>query len=255
MKRFLFLIGGCLAVASVMSQTTALSITTEKTTSLVFPFSIRHVDRGTKEILAQQVKEADNILLVKASVKNFTETNLSVVTDDGNVYAFNVTYDPNPSIWVYNLPVNKKATVTSYSNGILDNPPNAKRIKDKAWKISSTITGLYTNDNISFFQIELTNSSSMNYDIDILRFYIKDNKKGKRAAIQENELKPLYIAGNYKQVKAHQKTVIVVALDRFTIPDAKYLAIQIMEKNGGRHLLMKVKNKKLMKAEPLPDLR
>jgi hypothetical protein len=48
---------------------------------------------------------------------------------------------------------------------------------------------------------------------------------------------------------------IVVALDKFTIPDAKYLAIEIGEKSGGRNLLMKVSNRKIIKALPLSDFK
>ncbi len=95
----------------------------------------------------------------------------------------------------------------------------------------------------------------MDYDIDLLRFYIRDKKKSNRTAVQENELTPLYVAGNITQVKAYSTTVVVVALDKFTIPDAKYLALQIMEKNGGRHLSMKMSNKKIMQAITLPDLK
>jgi hypothetical protein len=62
------------------------------------------------------------------------------------------------------------------------------------------------------------------------------------------------VAGNNKQVKAYQKNILVFALEKFTISDAKFLAIQIMEKNGGRHLLMKVNNRKIMQAILLPDL-
>jgi hypothetical protein len=95
----------------------------------------------------------------------------------------------------------------------------------------------------------------IDYDIELLRFYIRDKKKGKRTAVQENEMIPLHVSGNSRQVKAPGNSVIVVALEKFTIPDAKFLAIQCMEKNGGRHLLVKVKNKNILKAIQLPDLR
>jgi len=35
---------------------------------------------------------------------------------------------------------------------------------------------------------------------------------------------------------------------KFTIPDKKYLFIQIMEKNGGRHLQLRVHNRTIVKA-------
>ena len=107
MKRFVCLISVSWLFVSAMSQT-SLCIATDKTTSLVFPFAIRHVDRGTKSVLVQPVKEVPNILLVKAAAKNFPETNLSVVTDDGSVYSFMVCYESKPAEWVYKLPVNQK---------------------------------------------------------------------------------------------------------------------------------------------------
>ena len=128
-------------------------------------------------------------------------------------------------------------------------------IKDESWDMSVIVEGIYIKDDVIYYQIQLDNQSPIDYDIDLLRFYIRDKKKGKRTAIQETELKPLYIAGNTSQVKANSHNIIVVSLEKFTIPDAKYLAIQIMEKNGGRHLLMKVSNKKIIKAICLRDLR
>jgi conjugative transposon TraN protein len=255
MKRLVCLICGCWLFVSAMAQTSALCISTDKTTSLVFPFSIRHVDRGTKDILVQQVKEADNILLVKAAAKNFSETNLSVVTEDGSVYSFVINYEEKPAVWIYNLPENKKATMATYANGILDNPPTIKGIKDTKWNMGAKVIGIYIKEAVIYYQVELKNESPIDYDIDILRFYIRDKKKGKRTAVQENELKPLYVAGNIVQVKAFNQNVIVVALDKFTIPDAKFLAVQIMEKNGGRHLMMKINNNKILQAVTLPDVK
>jgi len=254
MKRLVWLALTSLFFVSLKAQT-SLCISTEKTTSLVFPFSILHVDRGTQAILAQQVKESPTILLVKAAEKGFPETNLSVVTDDGSVYSFVVCYDNNPATWVYHLPTIKFATLATYANGILDNPRTMHGIKDEQWDIKAMISGIYIKNEIMYYQLNITNNSPVDYDIDVLRFFIRDKKKGKRTAIQETDLKPLHISGNTSQVKANSTSSMVFALDKFTIPDAKYLAVQIMEKNGGRHLSMKVSNKKIMQAIILPDLK
>ena len=254
MKRLVWLVMMSLFFVSLKAQT-SLCISTEKTTSLVFPFSILHVDRGTQAILAQQVKESPTILLVKAAEKGFPETNLSVVTDDGSVYSFVVCYDNDPATWVYHLPTNRYATLATYANGILDNPRTMHGIKDEQWDIKAMVSGIYIKNEIMYYQLNITNSSPVDYDIDVLRFFIRDKKKGKRTAIQETDLKPLHISGNTSQVKANSTSSIVFALDKFTIPDAKYLAVQIMEKNGGRHLSMKVSNKKIMHAIILPDLK
>ena len=254
MKRFVCLVLVSWLFVSAKAQT-LLCISTEKTTSLVFPFAILHVDRGTQSVLVQPVKESPTILLVKAAAKGFSETNLSVVTEDGSVYTFVICYDNNPAQWVYHLPVNKTATLAMYANGILDNPKTMTGIKDSKWDILIKVSGIYIKDDVVFYQLNISNQSPIDYDIDMLRFFIRDKRKGKRTAVQENELKPLYVAGNISKVKANSSSAIVVALDKFTIPDAKYFAVQMMEKNGGRHLFMKVSNKKIMKATTLPDLR
>ena len=121
--------------------------------------------------------------------------------------------------------------------------------------MDAAVIGTYIKNDIIYYQLRIKNHSPIDYDIEVLRFYIRDKKKGKRTAVQENELKPLYVSGNIAQVKSFNQNIIVVALDKFTIPDKKFMGIQIMEKNGGRHLMMKLNNKDILKAIPLPDLR
>jgi conjugative transposon TraN protein len=185
MKRILGLVCGCGYV--FLDLPTRLIINFKTATSLIFPFAIRHVDRGTKDVLVQAVKEADNILLVKAAVENFPETNLSVVTDDGSVYSFIVNFDNKPPVWVYHMPTNNKETLSTYANGILDNSRTTRGIKDNSWDVLAKITGIYIKENVIYYQLRLTNNSPIDYDIELLRFYIKDKKKGNRTATQENE--------------------------------------------------------------------
>jgi conjugative transposon TraN protein len=143
----------------------------------------------------------------------------------------------------------------SYAKGILDNPRMMRGGSDHSFDMKISIDGIYIKNEVIYYQLRLMNESPIDYDIDLLRFYIRDKRKGKRTAVQENEVIPLYIAGNTRQVKGKDEVKIVVALEKFTIPDAKILVIQVMEKNGGRHLLMRVRNNKIIKAIPLPDLR
>jgi hypothetical protein len=44
---------------------------------------------------------------------------------------------------------------------------------------------------------------------------------------------------------------IVVALQKFTIPDKKMLVVQLMEKNGGRNLSLKINNREMVKAKTI----
>jgi len=250
MKQILFILIASMNAAFAQQP---LSISTEKTTSLIFPFPIKYVDRGTRDILVQPVKEDERILLVKAASKQFAETNLSVITGDGNVYEFTVNYTPQPSVLVLHLPPNKKATISAYASAILNNPP--RRIsKVEHGAVITKLSGIYIKDDVIYYQLEIHNHSPLDFDIELLKFFITDKKRSKRSSVQENELVPLYVAGNRSKVKAYNFSVVVVALDKFTIPDAKFLRIQLMEKNGGRHFNLKVYNGQILKARMLPEL-
>ena len=250
MKHILFIL---IAVMNAAFAQQPLSISTDKTTSLIFPFPIKYVDRGTRDILVQPVKEDERILLVKAASKQFAETKLSVVTGDWNVYEFTVNYTAQPSVLVLQLPPNKKATISAYANAILNNPP--RRIsKVEHGAVITKLSGIYIKDDVIYYQLEIHKHSPLDFDIELLKFFITDKKRSKRSSVQENELVPLYVAGNRSKVKAYNFSVIVVALDKFTIPDAKFLRIQLMEKNGGRHFNLKVYNQQILKARMLPEL-
>lgn len=271
MKRFVMLICGVWISVSTFAQVSPakflLPLSTDKTTSLIFPFAIRYVDRGTKEVLAQQVSEAENLLLVKAATENFKATNLSVLTSDGHVYSFEVAYAANPTQTVFNLgpsprPASKEITfagdlmnvkeMEDYAKGILDNPKCIRRIRDAKWDMTAKVIGIYIRDKLIFYHLELANFSPIDFDIDFIRFYIRDKKKGKRTATQEIELPVIYSTGNVLKVNSNSENRMAFALEKFTVPDAKYFFIEIGEKNGGRHLRLRVNNNKLLQAKILP---
>lgn len=67
----------------------SLEVTFEKTVHLIFPAPIRYVDLGSQNIIAGKAEDAENVLRVKAAVPDFeTETNMSVICEDGSFYAF-----------------------------------------------------------------------------------------------------------------------------------------------------------------------
>ena len=50
-----------------------------KTTNLIFPYEIKSVDRGSKDVLVQKAKGIENVLQVKANIQSFLPTTLSVI--------------------------------------------------------------------------------------------------------------------------------------------------------------------------------
>jgi conjugative transposon TraN protein len=244
-----------------------LQVTINKTTSLVFPYSIKSVDRGSRDVLVQKAKGTENVLLVKAGRENFAETNLSVITAAGRLYSFLVNYSSNPArltLLFTRDTVTKNAGPVSHPEGneaqlemaaekIAGLQRTLSGTKNRKYGMRLRLNGIYIKTDVLFFQLEARNNSSFRYDIELLRFFIRDEKKAKRTASQEIELQPLKVYGDTATVKEGSETVIVVALPKFTIPDKKYLFIQLMEKAGGRHLSLAVRNRTLMKATPVVE--
>jgi hypothetical protein len=58
-----------------------------------------------------------------------------------------------------------------------------------------------------------------------------------------------------KPIKGQSEIDLVYALKKFTIPDAKHLAIELFEENGGRNLELLIKNRMIVNAKPGPGIQ
>lgn len=244
-----------------------IHITTTKTTNLIFPYAIKSVDRGSADVLAQKAKGVENILLVKAGRQNFSETNLSVITADGKLYSFILDYINNPTAINISFssdtinaqasgslkPVYNEGAIQTDAERILKEKKKIRGVRDYRYEVRFALQGIYIKNDVIFFKVEVANNSHINYDVDMLRFFITDEKKSKRTATQEIEIQPRYVKGDTSTIKGYSKNVIVFALAKFTIPEKKYLSVQLMERNGGRNLQLSIRNRTIMKARPLLD--
>lgn len=248
-------------------KTDSLTIAYSKTTNLIFPYEIISVDRGTNDLLVQKVKGVENILQLKAAKENFAETNLSVITTDGQLYSYVVNYNEEHPI--LNKVINYKKTASavlgitesknekelhSYAELAFYDKRKLHHVKDNQYQVKFRLDGVFINENIMYYRLRIVNQSTINYEIDQLRFFIRDQRKVKRTASQEIELLPLYVYNQYTEIEGKTEVCQVFVLEKFTIPDKKYLVIQLMEKQGGRHLELQIKNNKLKKLGVLPKL-
>ncbi|MDQ8013181.1 MAG: conjugative transposon protein TraN [Flavobacterium nitrogenifigens] len=243
-----------------------LQIGYSKTTSIVFPYPIKSIDKGSADVLVQKAKEVENVLLVKAARQYFFQTNLTVVTSDAKLYVFVLNYDedcPDLNIKAENAAAASKEVLFASGN------ENQKKIEQSAWlalskkikaggvkkskfQIKLEVSGIFIHEDVLYLRVALENKSKINYDIDQLRFFIRDQRKSKRTASQEIEIQPLYCTSSSAVIPDKSEVVKVFALEKFTIPENKLLTIQMLEKNGGRHLEVNIKKNLADKVIPLP---
>ncbi|MGO1672053.1 MAG: conjugative transposon protein TraN [Sphingobacterium sp.] len=245
-------------------QPQLIEIGYNQTTNLIFPYAIKSVDRGSSEVLVKKVEGVDNILLVKAGIENFEPTNLSVVTAEGGLYSFMLQFSDKPSQLNFRVsgiraPSKPTASFTnlndwesqieSESDWVSTRKKALNGIRDEKHDMALQLIGLYTNGDHFYLQFELENNSNIPYTIGQFRLYIRDKRTSKRTASQEIGIEPRYTFGKVQSVNAQSEQTLVIAVDKFTIPDKKQLIIQVMEKNGGRNLLLKIKNKHLLNVK------
>lgn len=258
----------------------ALEVAFNKTTHVIFPSEIVYVDLGDENLVAGLADGAKNVLRVKSAVKSFkTETNLTVITDDGCFFTFNVKFAKEP------LLLNIEMTDFIHDGEAVNRPNNAqeiylerlgqespmlvklimksiykqnkreiKHIGSKRFGVQFILKSIYTNNGLLYFHTELKNTSNIAFDIDYISFKIVDKKVVKRTAMQEQVLEPLR-AQNYVTVVSGKKSErTVFALEKFTIPDDKQLVIEVAEKEGGRNQSFVVENGDIVRANVIDEL-
>ncbi|WP_409965968.1 hypothetical protein PIECOFPK_02346 [Mycovorax composti] len=253
-----------------------MEVTYDKTSHLIFPTAIRYVDLGSEYLIAGKAEDAENVLRVKASVRDFEpETNFSVITNDGRFYSFNVYYSGYPDALSYDLLTMQKAVDKANSNDVLfeelgNNSPSlagllletiykkdkriVEHIGSKSFGIQFILKGIYIHNGKYYFHTELRNRSNVPFQIDFVNFKVVDKKVAKRTVVQERPLIPLRTYKPLTEISGQTTEQNVFLLDQFTIANDKVLLIEIFEKNGGRQQTLQVENSDLIKARLISDM-
>lgn len=253
-----------------------MEVTYDKTSHLIFPTAIRYVDLGSEYLIAGKAEDAENVLRVKASVRDFEpETNFSVITNDGRFYSFNVYYSSYPEAMSYDLLTMQKAVDKANGNDVLfeelgSNSPSlagllletiykkdkriVKHIGAKSFGIQFILKGIYIHNGKYYFHTELRNRTNVPFQIDFVNFKVVDKKVAKRTVVQERQMIPLRTYKPLDDIAGKTIEQNVFLLDQFTIADDKVLLIEIFEKNGGRHQTLQVENSDLIKARLINDM-
>ena len=258
-----------------------LEVTFDKTCHVIFPAAIAYVDLGSANIIAGKADGAENVIRVKAAKRGFKgETNMSVITEDGAYYSFNVKYAreprilnvemadfihdgdavnrPNNSMNIYlkelgsESPVLVRLVMKSIWK---ENKRRVKHIGSKSFGIQFLLKGIYTHNGLLYFHTEIKNTSNVPFDVDYIIWKIVDKKVAKRTAIHEQVIQPLRTQSFVLNIDGNSAERTVWTMDKFTLPDDKCLVVELAEKNGGRHQQFVIENSDLVRAKLISELK
>lgn len=259
----------------------ALEVTFSKTVHIIFPSAIRYVDLGSADLLAAKADGTENVLRVKAALRDFSrESNLAVITEDGAYYTFNVKYADEPvklsvemydfihdgeavnrpnnamEIYMRELGQESPLLVRLIMQSIYKNDKREiKHIGSKRFGVQYLLKGVYSHNGLLYFHVQLKNASNVPFDVDYITFKIVDKKVAKRTAIQEQVIWPLRAHNHMTLIGGKRSERTVFTLPKFTIPDDKHLVIELYEKEGGRHQSFTVENADLVRAKVIDELK
>lgn len=227
-----------------------LQVTVNKTTNLIFPAMITSVDRGSERIVVQ--KSTPNILRVKADTVFNDTTNLSVITNDGKLYSFLVSYSVSPEILNLDLGggemVNKDTALFALANAALKMKNNLYGLRFSEGKVMLSIVGIYTTSDILICKLRITNTSSLSFDIGRFHFHVTGTTMGKRRPVQETEVSPLLVQSKSNIVREKQSDILAVVLPKVALSTKQVLQIDLQEKGGERHLSLRLPNQYILNA-------
>lgn len=295
MKRdliYLTLIAALMAAAQVTAQTAPeapaeirplrIEAGFSKTVHILFPSPVTYIDIGSMDIIAGKADGAGNVVRVKAAVRNFTtETNLTVITEDGGFFSFDVHYAENPAVSTIDISALKQPAVESGSSQpepasaegrVLlqevgrEKPATVKRVPGdiyrqnrmdvkgictKKYGIGVEVLGIYVHNDVIYIHTMISNETNISFEVDARQFIVADRKLAKRTAQQQTPLEILRVCNDPTVVRGHQRQRTVFALQKFTIPDDKVLLLEIIERNGARHQTVEIPAKELLDAKLL----
>lgn len=250
--------------AQGITDTTAVVLTFNKTTSVIFPSSIKTVDRGSRDVLAQKAAGIENILFLKAARKYFPETNLTVITEDSTLRQLRIQYSKDPSTLVYHVSPSSASIrhagfkdkinsyqLEQYAHRIFASRSYLFPRKTRRGKVTLSLKSIHIRDNILLFQINVANRSNISYSIDYARIFVKDKVQARRTASQEKNIEPILVKGNNREVAGQSSERLIYATDKFTIPHTRRVQIELYEKNGARNMTLRIKHRLLVRARPL----
>lgn len=296
MKRdliYLTLLAALFAAAKVMAQNEGTTSRQEltprtievgftKTLHILFPAPVTYIDIGSMAIIAGKADGAENVVRVKAAVRDFAEeTNLTVITEDGGFYTFDARYAENPSTSTIEIaaaesPATQPASASEparadegrvllrevgrerpatmkrvLSDIYRQNRVDVKGIHTRKYGVEVEVRGIYVHNDVIYLHVQIANNTNISFEVDYRRFVVADRKAAKRTAQQQRIIEPLRVCNDPSIVRGHQRQRIVFALPKLTLEEDKILLLEIAEKDGARHQYLEISSKELLGAKAL----
>ncbi|PNW27317.1 DUF4138 domain-containing protein [Formosa algae] len=258
---------GCCALLSVLATAQqpkvldTIQANEKMNVSLFFPEAIRQGITGSEHVVFTYNREKKQYFgLLQA--RPGSDSNLLVITDDGQVYSYVIQYKDSISKLNYfvsnsesignevpNLPIINNVSMDDTLNnkqfggyekfsrhllGITFKSQKAKRKKGIVFKLKQI---RHYKDAI-YVVLELKNKSDIDFELDYLNIYKVSTNKKRKASYQKIQLDVVNKYDYPKKVSKNELKRFVYVLPKFSLGDYEKLQLELMELNGSRRIVL-----------------
>ncbi|NKI27442.1 DUF4138 domain-containing protein [Arenibacter sp. 6A1] len=241
----------------------------QKTVSLFFPHPIRQGITGSTKYAFSYNRDKEQYFGLLQAIPG-EESNLLVVTSNGEVYSYLLRYAQNLDKLNYFITAsesigNEKSGVghkqkpkndlashktlqdtikpTDYSklsSQMLRSPISLNQLKNKKG-ISIRMIKSFFYEHEVFILFEITNNSHIDFEINTLNLFKVNGNKRRKASYQELPLSPIYQFKMPKVVLKGQSVQFVCVYPKFTLGTNEKLRVKLDELNGARDVVLRLR--------------
>ncbi|MEO1548188.1 MAG: DUF4138 domain-containing protein [Bacteroidota bacterium] len=239
-------------------------------TALFFPEKIRQGIVGNSNFIFTFNREDGQTLGLLKATKG-EDSNLLVITTDGNIYSYIISYAEKldvlnhfiglserignekrdkPSVTKApvsaegQLVVRKETTPETKGSALSNNCqkllqlPERKNITKRKKGVSLGIKNMVYEKNLVYLQMEIKNTSGIDFEVDTLEIFKVNGNQNKKSSYQELQIKVLHIHNLPEIVKNGVAGRFIYVLPKFTFSDDEKLMIRLLESKGSRSLTL-----------------
>lgn len=240
-----------------------------KNVALFFPEPIRQGVTGSDNFIFTYNREKEQYFgLLQATPGK--ESNLLIVNRDGSIFSYIVRYKAQLSKFNYFIPKSSSignerpimkdsisvATAESkidnrnfyyqkFSSYLLERKQRVGRIKKRTEGIVLSVVNIVFDAEELYFVVEIKNNSTLDYDLNFLKFSIETKKKGKRKSLQRLYQEPLFKYNLPTKIAESESVRFVYVLSKFSLSNDRRVILELNEKDGERNIELKISHRNI----------
>ncbi|MBZ9650889.1 DUF4138 domain-containing protein [Psychroflexus montanilacus] len=238
-----------------------------KNVTLFFPDPIRQGITGSENFVFTYNREKGQYFgLLQA--KPGKESNLLVVSRNGAVFSYIIRYKKDLNQLNYFILASSSighetSTVLSriakakekdrlnnrtyyyknFCSYLIKRNQRIGRIRKRKQDIVLKVENIVFDQEELYFVVEIKNKSSLDYDLNFLRFSVETRKKGKKKSLQDLYKEPVFKYNLPSKVKAHETVKLIYVLPKFSLGKDRRAVLELNERNGERNLKVNISHR------------